>query len=197
MVKWSSFWRMERKTVGWGWEEPVLVVSHLASLSIMVQWSSPWRTERKPIGWGWEEPVLVETQPLHNGEMVLALEDGEGDYWMRLRRACAGGEPASASFSTMEKWSLPWRTERKPIGWGWEEPVLVGSQPRPASPQWRSDPRPGGRRGRWWPLQPPRLPHSPAPAILPQFLVLIFESEDQLGVIFLSRVIIRRAQMSG
>jgi hypothetical protein len=34
-------------------------------------------------------------QPLHNGEVVLALEDGEEDYRMRLRRACAGGEPAS------------------------------------------------------------------------------------------------------
>ncbi len=52
-------------------------------------------------------------QPLHNGEVVLALEDGEEDYWMRLRRACAGGESASASLSTMEKWSSPWRTERE------------------------------------------------------------------------------------
>jgi hypothetical protein len=61
-------------------------------------------------------------QPLHNDEMILALEDVEEDYWMRLRRACAGGEPAS--------------------------------------PQLRSDPPPGGRRGRlldevekslcWW-----------------------------------------------
>ncbi len=55
-------------------------------------------------------------QPLCNDEVVLALEDREKDYWMRLRRACAGGEPASASLSTMEKWSSPWRTERKTIG---------------------------------------------------------------------------------
>ncbi len=34
-------------------------------------------------------------QPLHNGQVTLALEDGEEDYWMRLRIACAGGEPAS------------------------------------------------------------------------------------------------------
>jgi hypothetical protein len=52
----------------------------------------------------------------HEVEFVLALEDGEEAYWMRLRRACAGGEPASASLSTIEKWSSPWRTERKPIG---------------------------------------------------------------------------------
>ncbi len=30
-------------------------------------------------------------QPLHKGEVVLALEDGEEDYLTRLRRACAGG----------------------------------------------------------------------------------------------------------
>jgi hypothetical protein len=38
----------------------------------------------------WWEASLA--QPLHNDEMILALEDGEEDYWMRLRRACAGGE---------------------------------------------------------------------------------------------------------
>jgi hypothetical protein len=85
--------------------------------------SLQWRSGPRP--GGWRGRLLDEVkkslcwwgisfgQPLHNGEVVLALEDGEEDYWMRLSRACAGEEPASASLSTVEKWSSPLRTERE------------------------------------------------------------------------------------